>query len=389
MIRVAVHEGVDFEAMAPRWRDLEARSRCSFFLSWTWTGCLIAERFPDPILVEAIEDGRTVALALFNRRRRWGVPVLFLHESGDRALDCPYIEQNGVLAEAGRETELARLCLGAVLRRWHAVLSGVDATTFEAVRSLRVPMHVKRSQASLYLDLAGLRTTGRGYLGSRSANTRQQIARSVRWYAAEAGSGPAEPVVSEAATVEAAWTGLDALAALHQASWNARGVGGSFSQPFFLRFHRALIERGLPLGQIRLQTVSVAGLTLGRLYNFQYRNRILAYQSGFRYRQDVSAARPGLVSHSAAIARAMGDAVDSYDLLAGDDRYKRSLADAEYRLWWLVTGPGWSALPRALTWRRNGRISKNVVILSYIFRTLRMWRQRYSRRHKDSWRKRH
>ena len=102
MIQVFVREGVDFAELGRRWSDLESRSACSFFLSWTWTGCLIEERFPNPVLVEAIDDGRTVALALFNRTRRWGVPVLWLHESGDPALDCPWIEQNGVLTEAGR-----------------------------------------------------------------------------------------------------------------------------------------------------------------------------------------------------------------------------------------------------------------------------------------------
>ena len=55
----------------------------SFFQSWTWVGCLAAERFSDPVLVEATEEGRTVALGLFNRvRRRFGPSALYLGESG-------------------------------------------------------------------------------------------------------------------------------------------------------------------------------------------------------------------------------------------------------------------------------------------------------------------
>jgi len=57
----------DFAALEAKWRDLETRSNPSFFQSWTWTGCLVAERFPDPVLVEARDRERTVALALFNR----------------------------------------------------------------------------------------------------------------------------------------------------------------------------------------------------------------------------------------------------------------------------------------------------------------------------------
>ncbi len=351
MIRVAVHDRVDLAALGHRWRDLEARSTCSFFLSWTWTGCLIEERFPDPILVEATENGRTVALALFNRRRRWGLPVLFLHESGAAALDCPYIEQNGVLTESGREAELTRLCLAAVLPRWHAVLAGIDATTFEAVQALAVLTRLRRTQASPRADLARLRATGRTYRESRSANTRQQLARSMRWYATEAGMVVSQPEVALAGTMKAALAELDSLAELHQASWNSRGAPGSFAQPFFRRFHRALIERGFHQGQVALQKISFSDLIVGYLYNFRFRNQILAYQSGFHYRNDAAAARPGLVAHAAAIEQAMEQGVDFYDFLAGEDRYKLSLSDTAHHLRWVECGPGLSPLLHLRLWR--------------------------------------
>ena len=80
----------DFKALGERWRALEQRADCSFFQSWSWYGCLAAERFPDPVLVEATDGGRTVALALFNRvRHRFAVPDLYLGETGRPELDCP------------------------------------------------------------------------------------------------------------------------------------------------------------------------------------------------------------------------------------------------------------------------------------------------------------
>ncbi|HET6605490.1 MAG TPA: GNAT family N-acetyltransferase [Rhodopila sp.] len=350
MIRVVVRSDVDFAQLGQRWRDLEARSACSFFLSWTWIGCLIDERFPNPLLVEAIEDGRTVALALFNRTWRWGMPVLWLHESGSPALDCPWIEQNGVLAEAGREAELTRLCLGAVLGRARVTLSGIDATTQAAVQALAGIVRVVRAQESPFADLSGLRAAGASYFTSRSANTRQQLARSVRWYAAEAGGGQSEPAVEEAATVEAACGMLDLLAELHTARWVGRGGAGSFAQPFFRRFHRTLIERGMGRGEIALQRISFSGIIVGYLYNFRLQNKMLAYQSGLYYREDASMARPGLVAHATAIQQAMAHNIDIYDFLAGDDRYKRSLSDSEHRIWWLEAGPVWSLSMRLRQW---------------------------------------
>jgi CelD/BcsL family acetyltransferase involved in cellulose biosynthesis len=346
VIRVAVRQDVDFTELGRRWCDLEGRSSCSFFLSWTWTGCLIEERFPNPVLVEATEDGRTVALALFNRTRSWGLPVLWLHESGSPDLDCPWIERNGVLTEAGREPELTRLCLRALLGTNHLVLSGVDATTHAAVQGLAGIIRVLRLQEAPYADLAALRASGTSYRASRSANTRQQLGRSMRWYAAEAGGAESEPTIGSAATVGAAWAMLDALAELHQARWVGRGAAGSFAQPFFRRFHRALIERGTERGQIALQAISFSGTVVGYLYNFRFRNQMIAYQSGFHYRQDASAARPGLVAHAAAIEAAKGHDIDIYDFLAGDDRYKLSLSDAGRHLWWLEAGPVWSPVLR-------------------------------------------
>ena len=235
----------DFAELGVRWRDLEQRAALSFFQSWTWVGCLAEERFSDPVLVEATEDGRTVALALFNRvRRRIGPAVLYLGESGSADLDCPYVEQNGVLAEAGREAALTELCLRAVASRYDLVLSGVGDAVLAASRRAAGLVRVGRSQPSPFVDLAALRRQGGDYLAGRSANTRQQIRRSERFY------GPI--AVERAATVEAAHAMLDEMAGLHQAAWTARGQPGCFARPFFRRFHRALIAAGVPRGEVAL-----------------------------------------------------------------------------------------------------------------------------------------
>jgi CelD/BcsL family acetyltransferase involved in cellulose biosynthesis len=340
VIRVSVRSGVDLTALANHWRALEACSDASFFLSWTWIGCLAAERFPDPILVEATEDGRTVALALFNRVRRWGLPVLYLHESGDPELDCPYIEHNGVLTEAGRAAELTPLCLEAVARRYRVILSGIDGICLDAIHSIAGFIRPRRAQPAHFADLAKTRGTGADYLATRGPNTRQQIRRSERYFAKLADGGPV--TVTEAKSVREGLAMLDSLAALHQASWLSRGKPGAFAKPFFRRFHRALIEAGLPAGVIALQKVTIGDIVIGYLYNFRFRNQMLAYQSGLDYRSEVSAARPGLLAHAAAVRDAVLQDIEIYDFLAGDDRYKRSLSDAFQTLSWVEAGPSWT-----------------------------------------------
>jgi CelD/BcsL family acetyltransferase involved in cellulose biosynthesis len=328
----------DIADLGARWRDLERRAAGSFFQSWTWVGCLAAERFPDPILVEATDGGRVVALALFNRiRRSVGPPVLYLGESGRAELDCPYIEQNGVLAEAGREEELAELCLLAVAVSHDLVLSGVGDPLLAVARRAAGLVSVRRVQASPFVDLAELRRLGADYLAGRTANTRQQIRRSDRFYEQ---AGPI--VVETAESVMSAHAMLDEMAALHQAAWTARGQPGSFARPFFRRFHRALVTTALPRREVSFLKISCGKSIIGILYNFTCKNTVSAYQSGFLYPDRQHQAKPGLTCHHRAIRRSLDQGFDIYDFLAGEDRYKRSLSDLSHRQSWVDAGPLWS-----------------------------------------------
>jgi CelD/BcsL family acetyltransferase involved in cellulose biosynthesis len=320
----------DFAALEAKWRDLETRSEPSFFQSWTWMGCLAEERFSDPVLVEAREAGRVVALALFNRRGG----ALYLGESGDPALDCPYIEYNGVLVETGREAELTAACLGAVRLtpgRWglwkpRLVLGGIDTVTAEAAERTGQVRRVR----SLSAPLVDLTDQGNCFLDNRSANTRHQLRRSNRDYARTG-----VVAVERAGSLAQAYAFLDGLKALHQTSWTARGQPGAFANPFFLRFHQALIARGLDRGEIALLRITAGDQIIGFLYNFQHRGRCLAYQSGFNYARASRHEKPGLTCHYEAIRYSARCGAARYDFLAGDDRYKRSLADRADTLHWI------------------------------------------------------
>ena len=342
----------DFEALGAVWRDLETRAAPSFFQSWTWMGCLAARRFPDPVLVEVREAGRAIALALFNRRRG----ALYLGESGDPAMDCIYIEYNGVLAETGREADLIPVCLRAARtasrrpvtgRIWgpRLILSGVGAETVAAAREAGTVYRCVPHRS----PFADLSLSGPDYLETRSTNTRQQLRRSDRGYSA---AGPILPRRAE--TLAEAYECLAALRALHQAAWNARGQPGAFGTPFFEVFHRALIERGLPRGEIDLLHIAAGARTIGYLYNFRYRGKSLAYQSGFAYEDSHPREKPGLTCHHQAIRFAAGWGADRYEFLAGGYRYKRSLSDREETLFWIEMGDAWS--PRAAAARARARL---------------------------------
>lgn len=333
----------DLDAVGEEWRALEARAAPSFFRSWTWVGCRAAERFPDPWLLRAERGGRTVGLALLNRRRL----RLWLGESGEAALDRVFVEHNGVLL-AAEAADLLAPCLAALLACRRPVrLAGVDAAHLAAAREAGT-VRVRRESPAPYVDLAALGPAPEAWHAGLSANTRQQLARSRR------SLGPV--TLTRAATVAEAWAFLDALAGLHQATWTARGRPGAFADPAFRRFHRDLLARAVPRGEAELLRIDGAHGPIGYLYNFRYRGRVLAYQSGFDYRGGGKAARPnhakpGLTCHEAAIAQARAEGALVYDFLAGADRYKTSLANAAVPLYWLDAAATASAAGLALRLR--------------------------------------
>jgi CelD/BcsL family acetyltransferase involved in cellulose biosynthesis len=341
MTEITLSRVTDWTSLGENWRALEARSDCSFFQSWTWTGCLAEERFSDPILLEAFHGGRRAVLGLFNRRRDWlGRERLLLGESGLARHDSVFIEWNGLLAARDAPMALLADCLRAACcgslgghrsrTSRQVVLSGVGSAEVDAARRTGQALLVRRSMAAPFVDLTNIRSIGRKYLSELSANARYQIRRSDRAYG--------ELVLRRAGSRDEALQYLDELAALHQATWQRRGRPGAFAQPNFARFHRELIERGLHRGEIALlQLVSDAGI-VGFLYNFEWHGTVSAYQSGFDYPGAGKHQKPGLTCHHQAIEDAALRGLARYDFLAGADRYKRSLATAETELYWAQLG---------------------------------------------------
>jgi CelD/BcsL family acetyltransferase involved in cellulose biosynthesis len=339
----------DWTALGERWQDLESRTDASFFQTWTWIGCLAAERYDDPVLLEARCGGRVIALGLFNRRRGWPLDTLWLHETGVPQLDSVYIEYNGLLIDAecsagdhDNHDALRAACLAAArhaplrgqpLGR-RVILNGVDCAHLRVAAAVGTVSGHTTGQAPA-LDLAALRRNGLGHEDVLSANTRAQLRRSLRGYATLGALA-----VQAAPDAAQAHRFLDELASLHQATWQRRGRTGAFSEPHFARFHHALIDRALPRGEVELWRVSAGPSAIGYLYNFQHRGRVLAYQSGFDYRLLADRrAKPGLTCHHLVIEKSLTAQRIWYDFLAGDDRYKRSLSDTKTTLHWLTLGP--------------------------------------------------
>src|SRR5258708_16626498 len=118
MPEISLVKVADFKVVENLWRRLEPRTESSFFQSWAWMGCLVEERFSDPVLLTVRVDDCTVGLGLFNHRRRRfvGSSTLWLGESGDPEHDAIFIEHNGLLLDRSQPKDLLNACILAAQR---------------------------------------------------------------------------------------------------------------------------------------------------------------------------------------------------------------------------------------------------------------------------------
>lgn len=328
-----------------KWRQLEQRSSCSFFQSWTWIGTWLSQlpKSAELYLLEVVDGDRVIGLAVLGARTlvRHGFVrsrALLLHETGSREMDRMTIEYNSILAESGRESDVVNAgvnCVGAANITWDELMvSGVEARAFELWQAAVLGTNwgaVFRQESDCYfVDLDAVRARGGDYLALLSSNTRQQIRRSIRDYE-KAGKLSISVASSEAAAVEY----LHGLQELHDAHWQGRGKDGAFPSDFTRNFHDRLVRDAVARAGVQMLRVTAGDEVVGYLYNFVRNGHVYFYQSGFKYAED-SKLRPGLVCHYLAIMHNLKSDNRIYDFLAGPQRYKQSLGNSSVKMVWIA-----------------------------------------------------
>ncbi len=326
-MRVTLDPVGDLDALGQRWQSLATEADGGFFRSWAFLGCLAEERFAGARLLAVTQDGVDVALGLLGEAQG----RIWLNQTGFNVLDAPFIEHNGLLIRRGCTGLIAPVLRGCVRQIGTLTLSGIDSATLQAARQAGwLDVQQSRLAPCVRLDQLGV-----PYLDTLSANARAQIRRSQRLY------GPGLMLTRAQALSQAqAW--FTEMVSLHQAAWARRGQPGAFATPDSVRFHNALIARAWPARSVDLLRITAGERHIGTLYSFIQDGRVLSYQSGFALSDD-KREKPGLVCHALAIQAYAAAGLRCYDLLAGADRYKLTLAREGEVLHWATLHRPWSA----------------------------------------------
>lgn len=313
-------------ALADEWRSLENRAEASFFLSWHWIGSWLTCLPTLPEILRVKRQGETVGLACITWREvRWrGLlrrRLAHINTTGREEFDVVTIEYNDILADRRFAETVRSLALDELRAQADGIVwRGVEEHHETCLKKLGWLSRRFAEAPSARIDLTALRQKGMPYLNSLSANTRQQIRRSIRLYEQR---GPVR--LERAPDAETALAFFRAMAPLHQARWTVRGQPGAFGHPFYVAMHERVIASARPAAAVELVRVCCDDEAIGYLYNFTWRGQVSFYLGGLRYETD-NRLKPGLVVHTLCIEDHLHGCADIYDFMAGDNRYKTSLA---------------------------------------------------------------
>lgn len=330
----------NFEKVKSVWSTLQEACPHSFFLSWewveTWIKCLPSTQ--NIRFVYAEDKGKVIFCYFVGTKKGFGNSIVYctrgyLNSTGDDLIDEITIEYNGFLLDP-RVTmhDFSDLLAESIIPWDEFQCPAVSKEWLSPVQSFDTRFNVKviESRLSYYIDLARVRSNGNNLLSLLSKNKRSQINRSIRNYEVN-NKLTLELAGSKAVALEY----LAGLEELHQKSWTDKGMSGSFASYYFKKFHIKMITDNFDKNHIHLFRISCGNEILGYLYCFSYQKKIYFYQSGLNYKSG-NEFRPGLVCHTMVVNYyAEEGGYDSYDFLAGESAYKKSLSTDSCEMLWI------------------------------------------------------
>ncbi len=327
-----------------QWLDLQSRAEGSYFLSWGWISTWLAQIAVDsrPIIVKVWLDEALVGLGLFVSRdiKRH----VLIHSRSLFLNEYPFdhknmiIEYNGLLAQKDLEDSVYASAIGYLLKEcteydefhFGAIADGSIPGYIEKYSGGNVDYIINEESVAWQVDLSGLQPGVEAYLESLSKNRRGQIRRSIQLYEKQG-----QLQLEEAGSTGEAMSYFDGLKMLHTERWQSKGERGSFANPLWEKFHRALIQERFDKGEMQLLKIGHPRSTIGYLYNFIWRKRVYVQQTGFNTPED-KRLMPGYVAHTLAIAHNKAKGMAIYDLMHGDSLYKRLLCNRSQRFYWVA-----------------------------------------------------
>lgn len=303
--------------LVERWRSL-AELRENPFLTPEWFSAWLAtHRRERPFTILWHSNGELRGVLPLVVSRRWMIRMLTF--AGARRGDWFTLA-----CRPGDEQEMSAACIEALWDRrnaWHVLrfdridsrsswpqtLWGGDAPHVIA------PTHPRRTDVLPFIRFG--EDGYEGYLASRSRNFRSQLGRRRRRLEREHGL-----TFRMTAAPEQLEADFETFFRLHRERWDTRG-GSTSAGDDVRRLHLKFARRALEHGWLRLWIAEADGDPAAAWYGWRIGSRYCYALSGFSQRYEHLAIGSVLLAHT--IEQAAAEGVSVYDLMWGDEAYKR------------------------------------------------------------------
>ncbi|MFQ3534613.1 MAG: GNAT family N-acetyltransferase [Aggregatilineales bacterium] len=319
------HNPADLQALQTEWETLQAHSanRC-LYNSWEWVNLAwqhLAQGNELWLLTARDTHGALIgATALLQhpfvpvRGMKWR-QISFLAAQ----IACDHLD---FVCAPGAELVVAQAFLARLFaerRRWdrlHLASLPEGSPTLQALEPYRDPEQGQlQPEICPYISLpSDWETYYNTMLGERR---RKNYRRDQRRFTEAFGEDWACQRVTSPDDLPAA---LEDLVRLHQAKWEAQGQQGAFGTPQLKAFHRAVSERFLARGWLRLYRLVIKGETVAVEYGYAYRGRYYFFIGGWDER--FTEYSLGHMMTGLLIREAIAEGLSVFDMHRGNQPYK-------------------------------------------------------------------
>ncbi|QDV18619.1 hypothetical protein Pan153_32780 [Gimesia panareensis] len=341
-LSLALHDSSQKEVCLELWKSLESQfDEVPLMCSHTWTSTWI-EFYGDLIpysFVVASQADKPCGICLVTEGidqfdGPLAIKTLHLGTAGEPAADSVCVEYNALLvpAELQRDFMQGLMELFEQNRSWDAI--HFDGFASAELEGWDLPCSEEGLQKieSRYFDLKLIREEEREVISGFGYSTRKNLRKNMKSYG-DLNSQWAE-------TIEEAEEIFADLVSLHQTRWQKEGQPGSYASQRFTDFHKALLQKLVPTGQMGLFRVKLGEDVIGCVQVLIDRNRVLCYQGGSaEYKGKLS---PGVIADYFCIEECFRRGFDAYDFLAGNSHHKQKMSTHHsYLTWAQIKRPRW------------------------------------------------
>lgn len=327
-----------WEEIATDWKSLEltiANERFACGSTWVKSWLDQYQSSITPYFLKFTSEDRLIATVLVVgsthcKEGPFSLRTLHLGTAGEAHGHSACIEYNTLLCAKQDRPQVLALLLEWMhkQKQYNEIrLDGIEHDLLEEVQSLKTPSTALELTERMCrsMEFAAVREADQMVIDQLGKSTRQNLRRRIRKMG--------EPHVEWATSTDQALRIFQELVELHQQRWTEAGQPGAFASERFYRLQESYIKAGHASGACHLARVRIEGSTLGCVYYWNDRNRLLDYVSGFASFSEFPSG--GLVTHYLCLEDALVRGFTGYDFLVGDKQHKVNLGKTETPLYWV------------------------------------------------------